>query len=162
MSAIQDSNDAAFGTLRAGDAAEALNLRQNVIAVHRVSDAVAWDENIAVELRHRRIRHDEAVAVVMKNQSPFHFMAIHERRGLRRPRGVPGRFLAQRLLFSLAAWEAVSSAGEFLDGAALFELGKHLEQRAVVVLFQMEFLRYLAYGCGFASNLQKTQYVIRA
>src|SRR6202158_2853063 len=53
MRAAQDSNDAAFGTLRAGNAAQTLNLCQNVVAVHGVLNAVARNENIAVELRHR-------------------------------------------------------------------------------------------------------------
>src|SRR5882762_11620835 len=53
MRPAKDSNDAAFRTLRAGDAAPTLNLCQYVVAVHGVLDAVARDEYIAVELRHR-------------------------------------------------------------------------------------------------------------
>jgi len=49
----KDSNDAAFRTLRAGDAPQTLNLCQDVVAVHGVLDASARDEYIAVELRHR-------------------------------------------------------------------------------------------------------------
>ena len=122
MRAAQDSNDAALSTLRAGDAAQTLNLCQNVVAVHRVLDAVARNEDIAVELRHRRIRDDEAITVVVENQPSFYFIAIRERRGLWTPHCLLARFLAGRLLFRLAAREAVPSAGQFLDGAAFPEL----------------------------------------
>ena len=53
MCPAKDSNDAAFRTLCAGDAAQTLNLCQYVVAVHGVLDPVARDEYIAVELRHR-------------------------------------------------------------------------------------------------------------
>src|SRR5260370_32437850 len=53
MRPAKDSNDAAFRTLRAGDAAQTLNLCQYVVAVHGVLDPVARDEYIAVELWHR-------------------------------------------------------------------------------------------------------------
>src|SRR5712692_541378 len=162
MCPAQDSNDAAFGTLRAGDAAQTLDLCQNVVAVHGVLDGVAGDENVAVELRHGRIRHDEAIAVVVKNQASFYFIATRERRGLRMARRVVGLSLAARLSFRLGTWEAVPPARQFLDGAPLLELGKHLEQRAIVSFLQMHSLCDLARGRGLASNLQKTQYVIGA
>src|SRR5216684_2529213 len=162
MCAAQDSNDAAFRALRSGDAAQTLDLRQNMIAMHRVLDGVARDENIAVELRHRRLRHNEAIAVVVKNQPSFYFIATREAGGLPRPRGVLARFLARRFLIRLAASEAVPSARYFLNGATLFELGKHLEERAIVGFFEMESLRDFIRGGGLASNLQKTQYVIGA
>src|SRR5712692_6570584 len=122
MRPAQDSKDAAFGTLRPGDAAQTLDLCQNVVAVHGVLDGIAWNENVAVEVRHGRIRHDEAIAVVVKDQAAFYFIATRERRGLRMARRVVGLFLAGRLLFRLAAREPVSPARQFLDGAAFLEL----------------------------------------
>jgi hypothetical protein len=74
-------------------------------------DAVAWDEDIAVELRHRRIRDDEAIAVVVKNQASLYFIAIREARGLRAPHRILGQFLARRLPFRLAARESVPPTG---------------------------------------------------
>jgi len=94
MRAAQDLNDAAFSALRAGNATQTLNFCQNVVAVHGVLDGVARNENIAVELRHRRIRDDEAIAVVVKNEASFYFIAIRERRGLGMPRRLLARFLA--------------------------------------------------------------------
>jgi len=122
MRAAQDSNDAAFSALRAGNATQTLNLCQNVVAVHGVLDGVARNENIAVELRHRRIRDDEAIAVVVKNEASFYFIAIREREGWGCRVASWRGFLAGRLLFRLAAREAVPSAGQFLDGAAFPEL----------------------------------------
>src|SRR5713226_7964246 len=162
MRPAQDSNDAAFRPLRAGDAAQTLDLCQHLVAVHGVLDGVAWNENVAVEVRHGRIRHDEAVAVVVKDQAAFYFIATREWRGLETARRVLGLSLAARLLFRLGTWEAVPPARQFLDGAPLLELGKHLEQRAIVSFLQMQSLRDFARRRGIASNLQKTQYVIGA
>ena len=68
--------------------------------------------------------------------------------------------MARRAVFGLAAGEAVSPSRQFLDGAALLELGEHFEQGAIVGLFQMEPLRDVGGGSGGASNLQKTKDVI--
>src|SRR5260370_33653954 len=81
MRAVEDSNDAAFGTLGAGDAAQTLDFCENVIAVHGVVDGIARDEDVAVELRHGRIGGNEAVAVVMENEAAFY--SVQSREGLR-------------------------------------------------------------------------------
>jgi hypothetical protein len=99
---------------------------------------------------------------VVKHQPSFYFIVIRKARALPRPYGVPRLLLAGPLPFRLAAREPVATARQFLDGDALPELLKHLEQRAIVGLFQMETLHDLARGRGLASNLQKTQYVIGA
>src|SRR5260370_19202797 len=105
------SNDAPFSSLRARIVAEPLNFCQNLVAVHGVLDPIAWDEDIAVEVRHRRIRDDEAIAVVVKDQPTFYFIAIREARGLRAPHHILGQFLARRLPFRLAARESVPPTG---------------------------------------------------
>src|SRR2546425_165044 len=102
-----------------GDAAQTLDLCKNMIAVHGVLDGVAGDENITVEIRHGGIRHDEAVAVVVKDQAAFYFIATRKGRGLGTASRVLGLFLAGRLPFRLAAREAGSATREFLYGAAL-------------------------------------------
>jgi len=56
----------------------------------------------------------------VKHQPSFYFITIREARALRRPHSVLWLLLTGSLLFRLA--EAVSSAGQFLDGAALLEL----------------------------------------
>jgi hypothetical protein len=70
--------------------------------------------------------------------------------------------LAGCVAFGFAAREAVAAAWKFLDGTALFEFGKHFEERAIVGFFQVKAMGDVAGGRGSASNLQKTQYVIRA
>src|SRR5260370_1384430 len=105
-----------------------------MITVDGVLNGVARDENVDGERRHGGIRHNEAVAVVVKNQAAFYFITTREGRGLGTLQRVLGRFLCRRLLFRLAVREAVSSPWQFLDGAALFELGKHFEQGAIVGL----------------------------
>jgi hypothetical protein len=72
------------------------------------------------------------------------------------------RFLARRVPFGLAGGETVSSAGQLLDGAALFELGEHFKEGAIVGLFQVEALGDFGGGRGGGPNLQKTQDVIGA
>ena len=102
MGPAQDSCNAAFGTLRAGDAAQTLNLGQHVVPVHGVFDGLARNEDIAVEVRHGRIRNDKPVAVVVLNQASFHFQATCERGGLGTPTGALLRFLAGARPFRLA------------------------------------------------------------
>jgi len=77
--AVEDSNDATLGALRAGDASQALNLCEDVIAVHGVLNGVAGDEDIAVKLGHGGVRHDEAVTVVVKDQAARDFVMTRER-----------------------------------------------------------------------------------
>src|SRR6266446_1570327 len=109
MGAAQDSKDAALGALRSGNAAQTLNLRQNMIAVHGVSNGVGWDENVAVELRHGRTRHHEAVAVVVEHETALDFITTGEHRWLGTAGRARGRFFSGRVLFRLAAGEAVSA-----------------------------------------------------
>src|SRR5947207_841049 len=123
----------------------------------RITEKLHVDDS-AVELWHGGIRHDEAVAIMVENEAACDFVMTRER--LRVARGVLGSFLDRRAAFGLAAREAVSPSRQFLDGAALFELGKHFEQGAIVGLFQMEAPGNVSGGDGDASNLQKTQYVI--
>ena len=107
VSAVEDSQDAAFRALSAGDAAQTLNLCQNVVAVHGVLDGIGRDENISVERRHGRIRNDEAVTVVVKDQATFDFIATRQGGRLGMTSRIPGRFLAERLPFRLAARKTV-------------------------------------------------------
>jgi len=71
MGAVQDSNDAALGALRASDASEPLNLHQDVVAVHGVLDGVPRDEHIPIELRDGDIGNNKAIAIVVKHQPPL-------------------------------------------------------------------------------------------
>src|SRR5216684_1254229 len=111
MSAVEDSQDAAFGTLSAGDAAQTLNLCENVVAVHGVLDGVGRNEDVAVELGYGRIGHDEAVTVVVKDQATFDFIAARKWRRFGTARCVLRLFLAGRVAFGLATREAVSPSG---------------------------------------------------
>ncbi len=112
VSTVEDPQNAAFRALSAGDAAQTLNLCENVVAVHGVLDGVGRNEDVAVELGYGRIGHDEAVTVVVKDQATFDFIATREggRLGMT-SRVLLERFLAGRLAFRLTAREAVSSSG---------------------------------------------------
>src|SRR4029077_1378564 len=141
MRAIEDSNDAAFGALRSGaGTGAALNFCQDMVAVHGIFDGVARNENISVELWHRNIGDDEAVAIVVEDQATFYLIKIRQRGtlGLRRVTGT--RRLARGVAILFAAWETVATAGQFLDGMAFFELREHFEERASVGFLQVEAL----------------------
>src|SRR6266852_4402013 len=84
MRASQDLNDTAFGALGTGDPAGAMNSRENVVPVHGVFDGIARYENVAVKVRHRGLRHDEAVHVVLHPRSALSLR--EERKG--RARGL--------------------------------------------------------------------------
>src|SRR5260370_2933933 len=72
MRAVEDANDAAFGTgcgcARSGTAAP-LNPRNDAVAVHRIAGCIAADEQIAVHLRNGFLRNDESVAVPVGDEA---------------------------------------------------------------------------------------------
>jgi hypothetical protein len=73
-------------------------------------------------------------------------------------------FLAERgsgFAFFFAAAEAVAPAGQFLQGAAFFQLGKHAKKRAALRFAEVQRFGNVHGGSGFRPNLQKAQYVIR-
>ncbi len=132
--AVKHSKDASFGTARAvGETAAALDARQDLIAVHGVAQSVAPDEQIAVQVFARRIRHDEAVTVSMRYQTPSQLIHLrpHSRGGfplrlntvpVRRPllrRGV------LRTLFLLG--QGKSPVWIFVDIAPLFHFSCELD-----------------------------------
>ena len=80
MRAVQDSQDAALGALRARYTAAPLNLHQDVVSVHGVLDGVSSDIHIAIELGYRDVRHYKAIAVGMEDQPALEFISIDRKR----------------------------------------------------------------------------------
>ena len=74
MRAADDAHDAAFGAARARETAEAGDFGDDGVAVHGVFDVVARDEEIAVDVRKRNVRNNEAVAVVMEDETAANFV----------------------------------------------------------------------------------------
>ena len=68
MCAMENAEDAAFGSLCAGDTADALDAGKNAVAVHGVGDGVAADVDVAVQVRKGSIGDDEAIAISMKDK----------------------------------------------------------------------------------------------
>jgi hypothetical protein len=131
MGAAHDSNDAAFGALRTGRAAEPLNFCHNAVAVHGVFYSVWRNENITVKLRHGDIGDHETVAIVMQDETPRHFIAICQ--------SAPRRLLLTWLNYLLAAClsirlapgpgQAIAAPGQFFDGTTFLKLREHFEQK---------------------------------
>jgi hypothetical protein len=124
-----------------------------MVAVHGIFDGVARYEDISVELRHRSIGHDEAVAVVMEDQAPFYLIKIRQRGALGLRYWTGTRSLAGSIAILFAARETIAPAGQFLNGMAFLELCEHFEEWASVGLLQVEALADLAGGGEFAPNL---------
>src|SRR5215472_7550484 len=82
MGAVQAPQDASFGALRAWTRAPA-DRHQNVVSVHGVLDGFPGDVHIAIQLGHGRIRHDEAIPVGVKDQSPLEFVTAWRCKGRR-------------------------------------------------------------------------------
>jgi hypothetical protein len=134
-----------------------------VIAVHSVFDGIARDEQVPIEMRHGSVRNNEAVTVVMQHEAPFDFVAVRERSTAAR-RGASGTFvfvfvfptyvfvLTGSFPFRLSPREAVAPAGQFLDGAPFFQLGKHFEERTAVGFAKVERAGDFVGGGGIASN----------
>lgn len=75
MSASNDANDAAFGTASARDSAETGDFSDDGIAMHGVFDAVARNEDIAIDVGKRDVGDNKAVAILMENETAANFVA---------------------------------------------------------------------------------------
>jgi hypothetical protein len=139
-------------------AAEAVDLGDDVIAVHGVFDGIARNENITIHIGKGDIGNDEAVAILMENEATLDF--------------VPGGgFLLDDFFGSglggggriaSRAAEEEAPMGKFLDEAASLQLGEHLEEGAAVSFFHMEGAGELLDGDGVISKLKKTKDIIGA
>jgi len=65
----QDASFRAAWTSPVAKAFAALDTRKDVISVHGVAYRIATDEKIAVQIFSRRIWHDEAVTVAMRDEA---------------------------------------------------------------------------------------------
>jgi hypothetical protein len=65
---------ASSAKIPAPEITDALQLRNHVIAVHRIFHRVARNEHITIQLRHRHIRHHKSISVVMQHQPASHFV----------------------------------------------------------------------------------------
>ena len=84
--AVDDLHHAAFG---APVGATAHDTRQDVVAIHRVANTVAADEQVAVDARDRMIGYEEAVAVTVSDDAAGNQVRIARTSGLRRRRRPP-------------------------------------------------------------------------
>ena len=75
MRAADDAHNTPFGATRSRMAAEAVDLGDDVIAVHGVFDGIARNENITIHIGKGYIGNDEAVAILMENEAAFDFIA---------------------------------------------------------------------------------------
>src|SRR5258708_39641356 len=153
MRAAENSHDASLGPLRSGKTSHAAELHKDLVTVHGVSDGIARNKNVAVKLRHRLFRHDEAVAIMVEDKTSLDCIATGGFGDVFCGFGIVSRRAIRRLLFGLAAWEPVPAARKFLDGPALFQFCEHFEQLAAVTLLQVEGAGDIVCGRGRALNL---------
>jgi len=107
-----------------------------VVAVHGVFDEVAGDEEVTVEVRDSDIGNDETVAILVEDEAALDFVAgkgfvLRETVGGGLGRGAR---LRGGLLRAGSLSKKEAPVGKFFDEAALFELGKHLEEGAAAGL----------------------------
>ena len=153
--ARNDAEDAAFSAACSGSAAEAGNFCDDVVAVHGVFDEIAGDEEIAVEIGNGDVGNDEPVAVLMKDEAAFDFVAgngfvlgeIFGRR-LRCGSGAGGRLLLTRILA-----EEEAAVGKFFNESAFFQLGEHLKEGAAAGFLDLERAGEVFDGGGSVSKL---------
>ena len=142
MLVLDNLHHAAFG---APVGAAARDARENVIAVHRIAEIVAADEEIAVNSRHRLLRNQEAVAIAVRDDAAGHQVrvlgSLRRPRGLGAPRRRGGRPARRTALRLLLAREAVFPAVEFLDFAAALELLDDSRQETAAAMFQPHAMR---------------------
>jgi hypothetical protein len=75
MRTPEHAKDSPFGALSISRSSDALNFYLHAIAVHRVFDAIARYENIAIQPLDWRIGYDESVSIVVQYQPPRNFVA---------------------------------------------------------------------------------------
>jgi hypothetical protein len=162
MSASNDANDAAFGTASARESAEARDFGDDRVAMHGVFDAVARNENIAIDVAESDVGDNKAVAILMENEATTNFVVrcgFVLRNFLGGFLGSGAPFLGRRGRLGRVAKEE-ATLGELLDEAAFFDFFEHLEEGAAVVLLEVEGAREVVEGDGVISKLKKTQDVI--
>jgi len=160
MRAAQDSNDAAFSALHAGNATQTLNFCQNVVAC-----MASWMASRGMKTspsscgigesgrRSHSLRGEE--------RGVLYFIAIRERRGLGMPRRLLARVFGRTPSVRLRLGRRYrppgnsSMAPRFLSFESILTAGD-------CRLLQMEDPAQSRSRRGLASNLQKTQYVIGA
>jgi hypothetical protein len=149
MRAADDAHNTAFGAARARVTAEAIDLGDDVIAVHGVFHGIARNENVAIHVGKGDIGNDKAVAILMENEAALDFIA-------------GGGFLLDNFLgrwfgsgggITLRAAEKEASVGKFLDEAASLQFGEHLKEGAAVTFFHMEAAGEVLDGDGVISKL---------
>ena len=90
MGAPHHAYDAAFRALRLPGAGHPLHFHQYRVAMHRIFDRIARNEDVTIEPLHRRIRHHKSVPVVMQNQ-PALDLVVTKAAALRRSPPLPSR-----------------------------------------------------------------------
>jgi hypothetical protein len=137
-------------------AAKAVDLGDDVIAVHGIFDGVARNEDVAIHVGESDIGNNKAVAILMENEAALDFVA-------------GGGFLLGDLLgrgfgsgggIALRAAEKEAAVGKFLDEAASLEFGEHLEEEATVTFFHMEGAGKILDGDRIISKLKKTKDIV--
>ena len=156
MRAADDAHNAAFGAAGAGVAAEAVDLGDDVIAVHGVFDGVARNENVAIHVGKSDVGNDEAVAILMQNKPALDFVAgggflLHD---------FLGRWFGSGGGIALRASEKEAPMGKFLDQTASLQFGKHLEKGAAATFFDVEAAGEVLNGDGVVSKLKKTKDIV--
>jgi hypothetical protein len=132
--------------------------------MHGALDTTRGNEEVAIEVRHRGGGDDEAITVVVQDQTAADFVAGQDVLG-RVVLGVFARLILRNSLGLLlgaafiraAPDETVAAAMDFLDGVSLLELSQNSKERAAIGLSEMQGTGNLVGGGGFAFNLQKTQ-----
>ena len=75
MCPADNADDATFGAAGAGNSAETNKAGDDGVAMHSVFDVVARDKDVAVDVGQGDIRDDKTVAVLMKDETAFDFVA---------------------------------------------------------------------------------------
>jgi hypothetical protein len=155
MRAGNDAEDTAFGATGAGDAAEAGDFGNDVVAMHGVFDEIAGDEKVAIEIGDGDVGDDEAVAVLVEDEAAFDFVAgngfvLGEFLARRR---LGGTRLQGRLLGSGSLAKKEPAVGKLFDETAFFEFGEHLEEGAAVRAANLEGSGEIFEGGGAVSKL---------
>jgi hypothetical protein len=120
--------------------------------VHRVFNVVARNEEVAIDVRKSDVGNNEAVAVVMQNETAANFIAGGD--------FVLGNFFGGNGASLLGRGSRLGSLTEeeaavrkLLDETPFLEFLEHVEERAAMILLEVEGVGEIGEGHGVISKL---------
>ena len=150
MRAANDADDAAFRAAGSGHAAESSNFSDDGVAMHGVFNLIARDEDVAIHVGKGDLRDDEAITVLMVDETAANFVA---RNGFMLRKFLGSRSGGRRRSVAFFTAQEVAGVRELFNEATFFQAREHLLKDVAFAFFDLEGARDFLDGHGVVSKL---------